>query len=131
MPAIEGYELVSCLGRGGMGAVYEGYQQSTGRRVAVKFMLDSAGASEAARKRFEREVEVVARLQHPGIVSVIDSGVRKGRYFYVMEYVPGRPLDSALPPGTCAVRDALALMVKVCEAVDYAHQRGVLHRDLK
>ncbi len=131
MPVIEGYELVSCLGRGGMGAVFEGYQQSTGRRVAVKFMLDSAASSEAARKRFEREVEVVARFQHPGIVSIIDSGVRKGRYFYVMEYVPGRPLDSALVAGDCDPRVALTLVARVCDAVDYAHQRGVLHRDLK
>jgi tetratricopeptide (TPR) repeat protein/tRNA A-37 threonylcarbamoyl transferase component Bud32 len=131
LPAIEGYDLVSCLGRGGMGAVYEGYQQSTGRRVAVKFMLDAIGASASARKRFEREVEVVARLQHPGIVSVIDSGVRRGRYFYAMEYVAGRPLDAAMEPGACGVRPALELIARVCDAVDYAHQRGVLHRDLK
>jgi eukaryotic-like serine/threonine-protein kinase len=131
MPSIEGYDLVACLGRGGMGAVFEGYQQSTGRRVAVKFMLDAFGASDAARKRFEREVEVVARLQHPGIVSIVDSGVRSGRYFYAMEYVEGRVLDKALIPGQCDWRKAVDLMAQVCDAVDYAHQRGVLHRDLK
>lgn len=131
LPAIDGYGVVSCLGRGGMGAVYEGYQQSTGRRVAIKFMLDAMGASEANRKRFEREVEVVARLQHPGIVSVIDSGVRRGRYFYVMDFVSGRPLDAVMTPGACDVQTALELIAGVCEAVDYAHQRGVLHRDLK
>jgi tetratricopeptide (TPR) repeat protein/predicted Ser/Thr protein kinase len=131
MPRIDGYDLVGCLGRGGMGVVYEGYQQATGRRVAVKFLLDAAVAGEAARKRFEREVEVVAGLQHPGIVSIIDSGVRRGRYFYVMEYVEGRPLDVALIPGKADLRRALELMIRVCEAVDYAHQRGVLHRDLK
>lgn len=131
LPAIEGYDLVGCLGRGGMGVVYEGYQQATGRRVAVKFLLDAAVAGDAARKRFEREVEVVAGLQHPGIVSIIDSGVRRGRYFYVMEFVEGRPLDQALPPGKADLRRSLELMIRVCEAVDYAHQRGVLHRDLK
>jgi tetratricopeptide (TPR) repeat protein len=131
LPAIEGYDLVASLGRGGMGAVFEGYQQSTGRRVAIKFMLDAMGTSEANRKRFEREVEVVARLQHPGIVSVIDSGVKRGRYFYVMDFVPGRPMDAVLAPGKCPVRDALELIAHVCDAVDYAHQRGILHRDLK
>jgi eukaryotic-like serine/threonine-protein kinase len=131
LPAIDGYGVVSCLGRGGMGAVYEAYQQSTGRRVAIKFMLDAMGASEANRKRFEREVEVVARLQHPGIVSVIDSGVRRGRYFYVMDFVSGRPLDAVMTPGACDVQTALELIAGVCDAVDYAHQRGVLHRDLK
>lgn len=128
-PKIDGYDIVGCLGRGGMGAVYEAYQQSTGRRVAIKLMLDAAGLSPAMRTRFEREVEVVARLEHPGIVSIVDSGVRKGRYFYVMEYVDGQPLDRAVRPGQ--VRRALELLVEVCEAVDYAHQRGVLHRDLK
>lgn len=131
VPEIDGYDLVGCLGRGGMGAVYEGYQQSTGRRVAVKFMLDSGGASESARKRFEREVEVVARLQHHAIVSIIDSGVRQGRYFYAMEFVEGRPLDIALMPGQCEIRAALSIMARICDAVDYAHQHGVLHRDLK
>lgn len=131
LPQIDGYDLVACLGRGGMGAVFEGYQRSTGRRVAIKFMLDRLGASGAARQRFEREVEVVARLQHPGIVSVIDSGVRKGQYFYVMEFVPGKLLDGAMTPGQCGVREAVTLMANVCDAVEYAHQRGVLHRDLK
>lgn len=131
LPKIDGYDLVACLGRGGMGAVFEGYQQSTGRRVAVKFMLDTIGQNDMARKRFEREVEVVARLQHPGIVSIVDSGVRRGRYFYVMEYVAGRGLDQAFKKGECDVRSSLDLMARVCDAVDYAHQRGVLHRDLK
>jgi tetratricopeptide (TPR) repeat protein/predicted Ser/Thr protein kinase len=128
-PKIDGYDVVGCLGRGGMGAVYEAYQQSTGRRVAIKLMLDAAGMSPAARTRFEREVEVVARLEHPGIISIVDSGVRKGRYFYVMEYVDGQPLDRAVLPGQ--LRRALEMLAEVCEAVDYAHQRGVLHRDLK
>lgn len=131
VPEIEGYDIIACLGRGGMGAVYEGYQQSTGRRVAIKFMLDSIGATNAARKRFEREVEVVARLQHPGIVSIIDSGVRRGRYFYAMDFVQGQPLDEVFKPGQCDVRDVLETMAIICDAVEYAHQRGILHRDLK
>lgn len=130
LPQIDGYDIVGCLGRGGMGAVYEAYQQATGRRVALKLMLESAGSAEV-RARFEREVEVVARLEHPGIVAIIDSGVRKGRYFYAMEYVDGLPLDKVVQPGRGDMRRAIELLAEVSEAVDYAHQRGVLHRDLK
>jgi serine/threonine protein kinase/Tfp pilus assembly protein PilF len=131
LPEVEGYTLARRIGQGGMGVVYEGVQQATGRRVAVKFMLDGTMDAAAARKRFEREVDVVAGLQHPGIVSIIDAGVRKGRYFYVMEYVEGKPLDEVFKPGACDVRAAMDLVARVCDAVDYAHQRGVLHRDLK
>ncbi|TWT40441.1 Serine/threonine-protein kinase PrkC [Phycisphaerae bacterium RAS1] len=131
IPALEGYDFIDVIGRGGMGMVYEAYQQSTGRRVAVKFMLDSATAGEASRRRFEREVELAARLQHPNIVSVLDSGLHHGSYYYVMDFIDGRPLDRAFPPGQTDIRDVLRVVRHVAEAVDYAHQRGVLHRDLK
>src|SRR5438046_2210168 len=68
LPMLDGYELIQVIGRGGMGLVYEGYQRSTGRRVAVKFMHDFGRDSEPARRRFEREVELAARLSHPNIV---------------------------------------------------------------
>ncbi|MDX2148954.1 MAG: serine/threonine-protein kinase [Planctomycetota bacterium] len=131
MPSVDGYQLSRCLGHGGMGVVYEGIQKATGRRVAVKFLLDSVLQYDAAKQRFEREVEVVAKLQHPGIARIIDSGVKTGRYFYVMDFIQGRPLDAALRPGKAPLRQVLEIIVQVCEAVDYAHQRGVLHRDLK
>jgi tetratricopeptide (TPR) repeat protein/predicted Ser/Thr protein kinase len=131
LPAVDGYDVLRCIGHGGMGVVYECVQQATGRRVAIKFLLELTGGSESARHRFEREVEVVARLQHPGIVRIIDSGVRKGRYFYVMDFVSGKPLDEVLVPGKGDVEKVLRAVIEVCEAVDYAHQRGVLHRDLK
>ncbi len=130
-PKLEGYDIIDVLGRGGMGVVYEAYQRSTGRRVAIKFMLQATARSEAARRRFEREVELVARLQHPDIVAVIDSGIDRDRYYYVMEYVDGRALQEAFTPGTCDPRAVLGLIAEVADAVDYAHQRGVLHRDLK
>jgi len=128
-PELDEYDIINRLGQGGMGVVYEAYQRSTGRRVALKFMLPSA--REASRRRFEREVELAARLQHPHIAQVLDSGLAQGRYYYAMEYLDGLPLDETLPPGRCPVRDALELVASVCDAVDYAHQRGVLHRDLK
>jgi len=131
LPSVEGYDVIRCIGHGGMGVVYEGMQQATGRRVAIKFLLELTHGSENARHRFEREVEVVARLQHPGIVRIIDSGVRKGRYFYVMDFVGGKPMDECLAAGTADIPTVLRAVIDVCEAVDYAHQRGVLHRDLK
>ncbi|MCP4593328.1 MAG: serine/threonine protein kinase, partial [bacterium] len=128
---LPGYELVCEIRRGGQGTVWEAEQLSTGRRVAVKLLLERTGRSEAGRRRFEREVELVARLQHPHIVSVIDSGIHQGRYYYVMDYVEGGRLDESLAPGTCEVHAALHIISLICDAVDFAHQRGVLHRDLK
>jgi tetratricopeptide (TPR) repeat protein len=131
IPEIAGYDVIERIGQGGMGTVYEGYQQATGRRVAIKVMLDGGAGDEPARRRFEREVELAARLTHPGIVSVLDSGVHRGHYFYVMDYFDGAPLDRALTPGAGDPRGALEVLARAGEIVDYAHQRGVLHRDLK
>jgi len=131
VPAIEGYTLGRCIGKGGMGVVYEGRQLATDRRVAIKFLLEVGAGTQSIRTRFEREVAVVARLEHDGIVRIIDSGVRRGSYFYVMDFVDGASLDHAIEPGKAAVTACVAMIANVCDAVDYAHQRGVLHRDLK
>ncbi len=131
LPEIPGYDAIALIARGGMGAVYEAFQQATGRRVALKLMLDSTAASDSARRRFEREVELVARLQHPSIVPVIDSGIHNRNHYYVMDLVDGQPLDHVLNPGDADPQRALALLAAVSDAVNYAHQRGVLHRDLK
>lgn len=159
-PAIAGYEIARELGRGGQGVVYEAIQQSTKRSVAIKLLLDGALASEGTRLRFEREVELAANLQHPHIVRVYDSGVTEGGHpYYVMEYVAGvsldelvrgaaaasgaagsscsaEPLDARRPPAAkgpavASIRATLLLFQRICEAVNYAHQRGVIHRDLK
>lgn len=130
-PIIDGYDLVRAAGKGGMGVVYEAIQLATGRRVAIKLLPEAALASELARTRFAREVEVVARLQHPGIVPILDSGVRKGLYFYAMDFVDGEPLDAVMPPGKADAQKVAVMICEICDSVDYAHQRGVLHRDLK
>jgi serine/threonine protein kinase/Flp pilus assembly protein TadD len=130
-PAIEGYDIIDEIGAGGMGMVYEAIARSTGRHVAVKLMLESAMASPSASQRFEREVEFIARLDHPNIVAVLDSGTHQGRHYCVMDFVEGQLLDDALTPGVCDPREALTIIERIARAVEYAHQRGVLHRDLK
>jgi len=136
-PMIAGYDGLREVARGGQGVVYRGTQRSTRRPVAIKVLLDSSLASGAARRRFEREIDLVAGLRHPSIVSVYDSGATAdGRLYLVMEFIDGVALDDAARghPGErepMSVRGTLDLFRRVCEAVQYAHQRGVIHRDLK
>ncbi len=151
-PAIPGYDDLRELKRGGQGVVYVGRQRSTKRRVAVKVLYEDAFSSEARRRRFEREIEIVAGLQHPHIVRVYDSGVTPdGRLYFVMEYVEGKSLDEHLvcaefpalesprdpkiparfPAPVRSVKGVLRLFVKICDAVGHAHLHGVIHRDLK
>lgn len=134
-PSIPGYDEIREHARGGQGVVYVATQRSTRRRVAIKVLLHGDLASGAARRRFEREIELVARLRHPNVVSVYDSGVTAdGRAFLVMEYVEGSVLGEQGFAGVGSrdeARAALAAFAKVCDAVGYAHQRGVIHRDLK
>lgn len=130
-PVIDGYEIIDWIGRGGMGVVYEAYQSSTGRRVAIKVLRDSVLADEPSRRRFEREVDLAARLHHTNIVSVVDAGVHVGKNYCVMEYVDGNPLDQAVIENRLDTAATLRLVATIARTVDYAHQRGVLHRDLK
>lgn len=132
---IPGYTLMAEIGRGSQGIVYKAVQGRTKRTVAVKMLLGGAFATERQRARFEREVEIVAGLNHPGIVTIYDrTPVRGGRYAYAMEYIEGAALDDWIPPGQDLRdrRDAtLRLFILICNAVQYAHQNGVMHRDLK
>lgn len=132
LPEIEGYTLEFEIHRGGQGVVYSAIQERTGRRVAVKLLLTGAYSSRRQRARFEREVDLAASLQHPNIVSIFDRGdTRDGRSYFVMELVDGRPLDRYMAETALDVRARLGLFVKVCRAVSAAHQKGVIHRDLK
>ncbi|MBX3362698.1 MAG: serine/threonine protein kinase [Phycisphaeraceae bacterium] len=128
LPEAPGYDLVEEIGRGGMGVVYEAYQRSTGRKVAIKFMR---GLGRDLSIRFEREIDLLARLSIPGVVSVIDSGVHNGNWYYAMEHIDGEPLDERVQPGKGDVRETMGLVASVAEVVTSAHERGVLHRDLK
>jgi formylglycine-generating enzyme required for sulfatase activity/tRNA A-37 threonylcarbamoyl transferase component Bud32 len=129
--AIEGFRIEKELGRGGMGAVYLAEQTSTKRRVALKILLEGPFASETAKRRFEREVELAAHLDHGNIVTILESGVSSGRHYFAMQYVEGRELDVYVREQRLTPRETLELFLVVCRAIHYAHQRGILHRDLK
>jgi len=131
--SVPGYEIHEELARGGQGVVYRATQTSTRRQVALKVLRDGAIASDDTRRRFQREIELVAGLRHPSIVSVYDSGVTaEGRRYCAMELLRGTPLrrEDGLASGA-SVRATVERFAAVCEAVGHAHQRGVIHRDLK
>jgi len=129
---IEGFQILREIHRGGQGVVYEAHDRITKRKVAIKVLIDGMLASQTARKRFEREVELAANLRHPNIVSILHSGrTPEGHQFCVMDYVRGVPLHEYVRSRRLALENALNLFVAVSEAVHHAHQRGVIHRDLK
>jgi serine/threonine protein kinase len=130
--SFQGYEILREIHRGGQGIVYQAIQKGTKRKVAIKVLLEGAYAGDSARRRFEREIELIAQLKHPNIVEVFHAGEdAAGRQFCVMDYVRGLPLDLYAREKKLPIEDALRLFAKVCDAVSYAHQRGVIHRDLK
>jgi serine/threonine protein kinase len=130
-PQVEGYEILGWLGEGGMGVVWKALQHGTHRTVALKLMNVASFGSQRAEQRFQREVDLTARLEHPHIARVYDGGRRQGVYFYAMELIDGRPLDRYVKDAGLSQRGILELMLTVCKAVEFAHQQGVIHRDLK
>ena len=130
-PTIEGYDILEHLPRGGQAVVYKAFQKATKRTVAVKVLLQGPHASKQAQYRFEREVDLAASLKHPNIVTIYDSGIAQGQYYYVMEYIRGQALGEYVKSKNFSTRQIMILFNKVCSAVAYAHQRGVMHRDLK
>ena len=130
-PQIEGYEIVDQLGESGQGRVWRALQLSTRREVALKVPLVSLLKSRKALTRFEREVELAARLKHPNIARIYDSGIYQGLYFYAMELIEGTTLDEYIENHNLTQRQILELMSTICQAVQHAHQNGVIHRDIK
>ena len=134
IPRIPGYDFLRLLGRGGMGEVYVAQQLNLYRLVAVKLVLIRDTQTDSQDKaRFVREAEMVARIRHPNIVQIIDSGEHDGLPFYVMEYVRGGSLaDRLVPPRTLQpIRETVRLIRTLAIAVEAMHRRGVIHLDLK
>lgn len=131
-PVIGRFTLGERIGVGGMGEVYRAEQEQPRRTVAIKVLRPGAASTEALR-RFQHESQVLARLQHPGIASIIEAGTFRhegmDRPYFAMEYVQGRPLTEAA--GSMDTPGKLAMFMQVCHAVEHAHQRGIIHRDLK
>jgi len=124
------YAFVKELGHGGMGTVYLAEDRELDRQVAIK-VLNTPEATDGLRERMIREAQIIARLEHPGIVPVHDAGtLPDGRIFYAMKFVRGSRLDEYVAQGA-SLRDRLRKFQAVCDAVAFAHAHGVIHRDLK
>lgn len=128
---IDGYDLLATLSYGGQGVVYRARQQSTARIVAIKVLRDSPLRGPAERARFDREVQLLARLDHPNLITVHDAGRVDHYHYYVMDLVDGPTLDAYVANRSLSIRDIVALFRGVCDAVRAAHVRGISHRDLK
>jgi len=125
------YELGAMLGRGGMGTVYDGIDRRLGRSVAVKVLRADLAEQARARRRFETEARAAARLVHPNVVTVFDSGEDDGVPFLVMERLPGRTLADELAAGALHVDRARDVGREMLAALAAAHDAGILHRDIK
>lgn len=125
-------EIIELLGRGGMGAVYKARQIALGRLVALKILPPEFGSAPAFAERFAREAKALAQLNHHGIVTLYEFGrTDDGLFFFLMEFVDGMNLRQLLANGRIAPREALAIVPELCDALQYAHDRGIVHRDIK
>jgi tRNA A-37 threonylcarbamoyl transferase component Bud32 len=124
-------EIMELIGRGGMGIVFKARQPHLDRWVALKLLPEKLARDPLFAERFHREGRVLARLSHPNIVTVHDFGRTQDFYFLMMEFVDGVNLRQAMRVGRFSPAEALAVVPRICEALQYAHDQGVLHRDIK
>src|SRR4029077_880072 len=119
------------IARGGMGIVYKARQVSLNRMVALKMILAGQLASSADVRRFHREAEAAANLDHPNIVPIHEVGEHEGQHYFSMDYIEGQDLAERMRRGPMPLKEAASCVQTIAGAIHYAHQRGVLHRDLK
>ncbi|MBK7404400.1 MAG: protein kinase [Phycisphaerales bacterium] len=128
------YRVIRLVGEGGMGAVYEAEQENPRRRVALKIVYPAFASGQLLR-RFEHEAHVLGQLKHPGIGQIYEAGWEDTPYgrqpYFAMEFVRGVPLTEHAERAGLTVRERLELMARVCDAIEHAHQKGVIHRDIK
>src|ERR1039458_7045446 len=124
-------EIIGCLGRGGMGVVYKARQPRLNRLVALKIIAPGREKDPAFAGRFEKEAQALARLSHPNIVTVHDFGEAGGMYYLLMEFVDGVTLRQLLATSRISPREALAIVPQICDALQFAHDLGIVHRDIK
>jgi predicted Ser/Thr protein kinase len=125
------FEILELIGQGGMGAVYKVRQRQLDRVVALKILPPGIGGDGAFADRFAREAKALAKLNHPGIVTIHEFGCSGGLYFIVMEFVDGVNLRQLLKGGRISPREALAIVPQICDALQFAHDLGIVHRDIK
>ena len=124
-------EILELLGQGGMGAVYKARQPALDRLVALKILPRKTAADAGFAERFNREARALAKLSHPNIVAVYDFGQAHGLHYFIMEYVDGPNLRGLEEAGRLSPREALRIIPQICEALQFAHDEGIVHRDIK
>ena len=126
------YQVIERIGRGGMGMIFKAHDPVLDRAVALKVISTEIEVTDELRARFFREAQACARLSHPNIVTVYDMGEDDGRFFIVMEFLEGEELRRIIAQKKpLTLEDKLTVMLQVCDGLHYAHQKGVVHRDIK
>lgn len=124
-------DILGMIGQGGMGAVYKARQKALDRVVALKILPPAIGQDPDFAERFGREAKALARLNHPNIVTLYEFGQADGLFYFLMEFVDGMNLQQLLRAGTIAPKGALAIVPHICDALQFAHDQGIVHRDIK
>ncbi|MGC9943089.1 MAG: serine/threonine-protein kinase [Verrucomicrobiota bacterium] len=130
-PKFPQLEILELIGKGGMGAVYKARQKQLDRIVALKVLPPGVGTDAAFAERFTREARALAKLNHPNIVTLYEFGEASGQFYFLMEFVDGVNLRQLLHNTRIAPREALAIVPQICDALQFAHDHGVVHRDIK
>lgn len=126
-----GYEILEEIAQGGMGIIYRVQKRSTGQIMALKVLREKLRQSEEAQHRFSREAKALGKLKHPNIVSIIDSDIEKEVPYFTMDFIEGKPLSEYTSKQRLPILQIVNIMIKICDALEHAHQMGIIHRDIK